>query len=164
MSEKIKYVVTDPCYILSNEAWDKCCELLHEGTEADFEAFNTAIAGELTLLSGAKAWVADTGYGDWNNQIWGPGVIKHDFFADAGMVCVCKLTPEIEIKLDLGNESHARGVAIFETEGVESVRFDTEDSNWTVVEIQTKEGRIESNPAEEEEEEYDEDEDEEQDW
>lgn len=155
-----KYVVTDPCYILSNEAWDECCKLLHEGTEADFEAFNTAIAGELTKLSGANAWVADTGYGDWNNNIWGPGVINNHFFADAGMVCVCMLTPEIEIKLDLGNQNHSSGVAIFETEGIESVDFDTSDSNWTVVKITTKEGVIESEYPEEDEEDYDEDEDE----
>lgn len=152
-----KYVVTDPCYILSDEAWDECCKLLGNGTEKDFEAFNTAIAGELTKLSGETAYVEDTGYGDWSNEIYGSNIINRTFAADAGMVCVCLLTPEIEKKLNIQEHDHC--VAVFQTEELISVKFDTDDSNWTVVNIKIKEGCIWSKEPYDE---YEEDEDEDQ--
>ena len=58
------------------------------------------------------------------------------FFADAGMVCVCRLTPKM---LKLWKEKYGTqafsGMAIFEASKDISVEFDESDKNWTVVNI-----------------------------
>lgn len=149
-----KYVVTDPCYILSNEDWDKCCKILQtEDNNPDkdkFTAFNQAVQGKLAEMTGEPAYVEDTGYGDWSNEIYGPGVLNHTFAADAGMVCVCRLTEEVEKKLNI--QEHDSCVAVFEADELVKVTFDTDDDNWTVVNIVTDKGLIVSNSPEEDEE------------
>ncbi len=30
MNLLVKYVVTDPCYILDNKTWDECCKFLDD--------------------------------------------------------------------------------------------------------------------------------------
>lgn len=47
MNTLIKYVVTDPCYILSNDKWDECCKFLDDSPKA----FNNAVSKALTDLS-----------------------------------------------------------------------------------------------------------------
>lgn len=92
MDTLVKYVVTDPCYILDNKTWDKCCKFLDDSPKA----FNEAVSKALTDLSGFPAYACDTGFGDWNNKIYGSYIIHKEFCADSGMVCVCRLTSEIE--------------------------------------------------------------------
>ena len=75
MNNTIKYVVTDPCYILDNDKWDECCKFLDDSPKA----FNEAVSKSLTDLTGFPAYVCDTGLGDWNNQLSGINVIKSDF-------------------------------------------------------------------------------------
>ena len=113
MGISIKYVVTDPCYILDNDVWSKCCEVFDKYKDDEFmyQRF-------------------------WKNKLSGIGVIKSDFFADAGMVCVCRLTPKM---LKLWKEKYGTqafsGMAIFEASKDISVEFDVSDKNWTVVNI-----------------------------
>lgn len=148
-----KYVVTDPSYILSNEDWDKCCEIIQYNGPDDknkWIAFNQAIAGKLAQMTGEPAYVEDTGFGDWSNEIYGPGVLNHTFAADAGMVCVCRLTEEIEKKLNI--KEHDSCVAVFEADELVKVTFDTDDETWTVINIVTDKGLIVSNSPEEDEE------------
>ena len=147
-----KYVVTDPSYILSNEDWDKCCEIIQYNGPDDknkWIAFNQAIAGKLAEMTGEPAYVEDTGYGDWSNEIYGPGVLNHTFAADAGMVCVCLLTEEIEKKLNI--KEHDSCVAVFEADELVKVTFNTDDY-WTIVNIVTDKGLIVSSSPEEDEE------------
>ncbi len=144
-----KYVVTDPCYILSDEDWDKCCGIIRPD-DKKWVAFNQAITGKLAEMTGEPAYVESTGYGDWSNEIYGPGVLNHTFAADAGMVCVCRLTKEVEKKLNI--KEHDSCVAVFEANKLVNVTFDTDNSSWTVVNIVTDQGLITSNKADEDEE------------
>lgn len=128
-----KIVVTDPCYIMSEEDWDACvkeaeqCETEHKAEWRD--AFDAAVCKKLEEISGHKAYATDTGFGDWNNCIAG-----QDFCADTGMVCVCYLTESMKDKLDsYPNQNLA---AIIDVEGDISVGFDCSRSDWTVVEIE----------------------------
>lgn len=92
MNTLIKYVVTDPCYILNNDTWDECCKFLDDSPKA----FNDAVSKALTDLTSFPAVACDTGFGDWSNKIYGSYIIHKEFCADSGMVCVCRLTAEIE--------------------------------------------------------------------
>ena len=127
-----RYIITDPCYLLDDDVWQKCCKAAERPDHSwDDELFATKVANELTKMTGQKAWASETGFGDWSNTMCGNNVkiIQSYFVADSGMVSVCVLTPEIE----------AHGFdyfgAIIECEGDVTVNFDKEDSNWTVVYI-----------------------------
>ncbi len=66
----------------------------------------------------------------------GVNVLKHDFFADSGMVCVCELTDNIKNHIDdNSNGKEFNGMAVFETDKDITVEFDTSDSDWTVVKV-----------------------------
>lgn len=131
----IEYVVTDPCYILPDDMWDECCQSLDDG----FEAFNEAVAKALTKFTGHKAWASDTGYGDWNNEIYGGCIIKSDFYADAGMVCVCRWTASVmrQWQAKYGT-TKISGAAIFEMSEDIDVDFDQSCPDWTVITIKDK--------------------------
>lgn len=128
-----KIVVTDPCYIMSEEDWDACCKEAEQRRDEHKqeweEAFDEIVSRKLTELSGHKAYATSTGFGDWNNEIGG-----QEFCADSGMVCVCYLTESMKDKLDsYPNQNLA---AIIDVEGDISVGFDCSRSDWTVVEIE----------------------------
>ena len=130
-----KYIVIDPCYLLDNTLWQECCNvgILPNG-DWDNEAFNQKVAQELTKLSGAKAYACHTGFGDWSNKLSGPNVEGDGtFYADAGMVCVCKIDAAILSKYPL-SELQRLG-AVFEAQGEIDVDFNTEDPCWTEVHI-----------------------------
>lgn len=133
------YIVTDPCYILPSEIWDKCCEVFNKGLSGkeESDAFDEAVAKALTEYTGSKSYASTTGDGDWSNYLFGAGVQNSDFFADAGMVCVCRLTPKIEQHLieKYGKERTFIGIAIFTASESISVNMDQSNPNWTVVRI-----------------------------
>jgi len=146
-----KYIITDPCYILPNDTWDKCCEIFNSAAfkkaveDRDFgkqrELFDTEVTSALRKYSGDyKACASSTGFGDWTNAIWGKRVLKHDFFADAGMVCVCELTDTIQKHIDKESTSDNKfnGMAVFETDADITIDFDTSDKEWTVVKVYDK--------------------------
>lgn len=124
--DKIKYIITDPCYLMTNKLWSKCCENISD--------LSMRIAEILTINTGSIAYVSETGYGDWSNQLKG-NCIQDRFFADTGMVCVCKLTPEIEKICKSHGCAFKNGSAIIETEGNVNVVFDTSNPEWTVIHI-----------------------------
>ena len=146
-----KYVITDPCYILPEDIWDECCKKCEaRGQENWSENFDGIVQEALRDFTQGQAFASSTGYGDWSNEIYGPGVLNHTFAADAGMVCVCRLTEEVEKKLNI--KEHDSCVAVFEADELVKVTFDTDDDNWTVVNIVTDKGLIVSNSPEEDEE------------
>ena len=101
-----------------------------------YQRFDEAVSKALIEYTGYPAFACGTGFGDWKNKLSGIGVIKSDFFADAGMVCVCRLTSKM---LKLWKEEYGTqalsGAAIFEASQDISVEFDVSDKNWTVVNI-----------------------------
>ena len=116
MGISIKYVVTDPCYILDNDVWSKCCEVFDKYKDDEFmyQRFDEAVSKVLIEYTGYPAFACGTGFGDWSNQLSGIGVIKSEFFADAGMVCVCRLTSKMlqHWKEEYGTQDFS-GIAIF---------------------------------------------------
>lgn len=138
-----KYVITDPCYILSEEDWKKCVEYAEKTVEEDkvewSYIFKTAVETALTKFTNSSSWVKDTGFGDWTNILYGPNKDGYgEFCADAGMVCVCEVTDKVSAALE--EIQNKKCFAIFEAEGPISVNFDTSDSNWTVVNIKDSAG------------------------
>lgn len=137
-----KFCVTDPCYILPNDVWDKCYEVFDKYKDDEFvyQRLDEAITKALTEFVGSKSYACSTGYGDWSNILQGDGkVINRSFCADAGMVCVCELTDKVKKALnvdEVGNFS----AAIFEAEDLSKVEFDVSDNTWTVVYIETTDG------------------------
>ena len=137
-----KYIITDPCYLIPDDDWSKCCEIFDSAAykkameNRDYvmqrELFDNETTAALQKYSGDyKAKACSTGYGDWTNDIWGVNVLKHDFFADSGMVCVCELTDNVRKVIDSG----FNGMAVFETDKDIEIEFDWSDSDWTVVRI-----------------------------
>lgn len=168
----MKYIITDPCYIVSEDVWDKACKHIDE-TGIDYPRFEEV----LSAACGTKVDCCDTGYGDWDNSISGPSdhIISHNFCADAGLVCVAKLTPEIEKHLDehydIDLDEPNTMIAVIDVSDVNDVSWHGSD-NWTKFYIETPEGRFESedDPSFEDEdddwedEDEDEDDDEDDDW
>lgn len=132
MNTLIKYVVTDPCYILDNKTWDECCKFLDDSPKT----FNEAVAKALAELTGFSAYACDTGFGDWSNKIYGSYIVHKEFCADSGMVCVCRLTDEIKKHFAKEySDIYSRCVAVFEGSDEIDVDFDISEPSWTVVKI-----------------------------
>ena len=87
-----KYVLTDPCYLINDDAaWRRYCGLIFD--EKGYMNVDNGAAFIAEQL-GTTVQVASTGYGDWANSlacVKGPNRLKNDgcFCADAGMVCFC---------------------------------------------------------------------------
>lgn len=135
--EKKKIVVTDPCYIMSDQDWDACCKEAEQRRDEHKqeweEAFDEIVSRKLSELSGHKAYATTTGFGDWDNEIDG-----QRFCADSGMVCVCYLTEEMEAKLDEYPNPYI--AAIIEVEGDIKVEFNYDNPDWTVVYVEDEAG------------------------
>ena len=100
---KKQYVITDPCYILSESDWSECCkEFDHK--EDKYDRFNQAVTKKLNdLARTADAIAIGTGFGDWCNEVFGSpieGIQYNRFCADAGMVCVVEYTKPIQDALE----------------------------------------------------------------
>ena len=54
MNNTIKYVVTDPCYILDNDVWSKCCEVFDKYKDDEFmyQRFDEAVSKALIEYTG----------------------------------------------------------------------------------------------------------------
>ena len=115
----MRYVVTDPCYIL------------------DIDDYSELDAPSLTAFTGQKAWVSSTGFGDWTNELYGDDIIQRNFAADSGMVCVCAYTDKVAAKLQKINKNC---FALFDSSSKIDVTFDRTEPDWTVVYIENEEG------------------------
>ena len=113
----MKYVVTDPTYILKE--WDD------------------DPAAALEKLTGQKAWSSSTGFGDWTNELYGPDVDEPYFAADSGQVCVCAYTDEVAKRL---LEISKNCFALFNSSSKIDVTFDRTEPDWTVVYIKNQTG------------------------
>lgn len=138
----VKYIVTDPCYILDDDTWNECYKVFdtYKNDEFMYQRFDEAVSKALTKLTGHQSYACDTGFGDWCNKIYGLSVIKHDFCADAGMVCVCRLNHKVLDNLykNNGEENALSGAAIFEMSEDIDIEFDVSNKDWTVVTIKDK--------------------------
>ena len=133
---KTKYIITDPCYLLSSNDWFNLFHDIDLCAGSGRNEFNTRIKHLLEKLTGATAWVEHTGYGDWSNVIFGNVFDgRSDFCADSATVCVCKYTSEFE-EINIVDWS----AAIIEAEGEITVEMDTSDPSWTVVSIKDEAG------------------------
>lgn len=167
MTNKVKYIVTDPCYLIPDDKWQEICSKCFDNKPDQYDRFNAEVAKVLTEITGHPAYASGTGYGDWSNKIGceKEGVIlKSEFFADSGMVSVCRLTDEIINESRKHGCAYDCGAAIFEAGENISVSFDGKDRGWTVVYIEDKENNIYLSSIEDmpgyEEDDYEEDEEE----
>ena len=129
-----KVLVTDPCYLISDSDWSNVCDYCFKkdgDEEKALEKFNQMITDLLRLNSGDEKAIADrTGFGDWTNSI-----NDKMFYADSGMVCVVEDTEKLEnYLLDKGIDLPT-GVAHLEVEDDAEYKINTENPNWSVVEI-----------------------------
>lgn len=120
------YIVTDPCYIIRN-AW---------GRMGENGKWNENVVEYLEGLTKTNAWSFDTGYGDWRNTMDGDGVHDdhYEFTADAGMVCVCEYTADVEYTIHC-NSIPDHCYALVDMDGEVEVTADTSAPHWTVIEI-----------------------------
>ena len=78
-------IITDPCYILKEEHWEHWLGM-------EFGESPIGLDNYLRQYhSFGEVIAADTGYGDWNNEVQDSktGAVLGEFTADAGMVIVC---------------------------------------------------------------------------
>ncbi|MCM1323191.1 MAG: hypothetical protein NC218_03310 [Acetobacter sp.] len=149
------YTVTDPCYLLDNERWQKCCRKADEAGKAqgmrdwDFDAFNKAVEDELRSISGGFVYVCGTGFGDWENRIYAASrpekvIIKQACFgADAGMVCVVEVTDKLEdyLEHEYTDNSFAIGAFFRSKEPVDYV-VTLGSRSWEVLQIAITNGGV----------------------
>lgn len=97
-----KYVITDPCYILTNEEWKNVYQYAD-----DQNKFENEIALKLTNLTGEPAEAVYTDVGGWTNElkknfnnINDCKLIQPYFIADSGMVCSCLYNDEVIRRLE----------------------------------------------------------------
>ena len=139
----MKILVTDPCYLISNDDWDNLCEMTNQEVKStDVEEwckrFSENVTSRLVLISGDSKAVADnTGFGDWANEIGGK-----PFYADAGMVCVVKCTDALKEYMDKDMEPPIIGLAILEVPDDAYYEIDTENPEWSVVKIYNSDGDL----------------------
>lgn len=124
------WAITDPCYLAD---WD---ERESTGYDLDIESW-------VENQTGHKAWVSDTGYGDWSNSI--SGIVEivdghNEFCADSGMVCVCCPTEKMIEHIKSFPNPHC--AAYFIADEDINVVMDRSDSEWTVVKVYNKEGNL----------------------
>ena len=130
-----RVVITDPCYLIDNEDWDRLideCEAQHKKNWFDF--FGEKVATFLKDVSGDNLAVADkTGFGDWTNEI-----DEVEFGAESGMVCVVEYTRDLQKYLEKNNISIIPGLAaLIPVDDKAVYEIDTNDPCWSVVRIKS---------------------------
>lgn len=136
-------IVTDPCYLISNEDWDKLIkEAEQDSGENWINCFDNIVAKYLIKISGDSHAVAgSTGFGDWVNEIDG-----QEFGADSGMVCVVENTKELQSYLEKNKISILPGLsALVSVNDSATYEIDRTNPYWSVVKINST---IESLPPE----------------
>ena len=93
----------------NDEVWQNVCKAIFDESGYDYNAGAKVLSDYL----GTEVVMESTGYGDWNNHIWGKNVVCNDFYADAGLVAVIKLTERVREELE--KEYDYIPGAIFET-------------------------------------------------
>lgn len=151
----MKYIITDPCYIVPEDVWDKACQYIDDDAVIDYANFEKVISD----ACGTKVDCCDTGCGDWDNSISGPhdNIINKEFCADSGMVCFAQLTPEIENNMAVNDINLANNsVAVVIDVSDAHVEWHGNDE-WTIASIRTPEGYFysEDYPADDDDDDWD---------
>lgn len=118
------YVVTDPCYLFTDEEW----------SSLDFHN-DSKLFAEIKEKLGPGSEVALTGFGDWENFIAG-----QTFFADSGLVCFAEIKKEDTKDISIGK---VMGMAFIESEIPLYCEMDTSNPDWTVVRVHDAAGYVE---------------------
>lgn len=157
-----QYIITDPCYLINQDKWSQLYDLASANDIWDDEKFIRSVKDELEIITQADAWVSNTGFGDWENTLHGiPETIiteNGDFYADSGMVCVCKVVDDITTECLKHVNDINDCAAIFEVEGELTVDIDTRDPQWTYIEMNDSDGNAWNTVLPPDEDEYEEDE------
>lgn len=136
------FIITDPCYLINSNKWSQIYKASHDSKgNYDDNVFLDLVRAELEIITQHTAWVANTGYGDWNNTLYGQFLTAdNEFCADSGMVCVCKLVDDITNEC-LKHVKDVNDVAtVFEAVEELEVRVDTSDECWTYLELSDGDG------------------------
>lgn len=144
-----QYIITDPCYILSDTVWQNICKSCKDDDYYN-GTFDNKVTEELNKLANTTtAKASTTGFGDWDNCIHSDNpteanIIQPDFFADSGMVCVVEYNDNIKQALKDKDNDHLTdedkgGAAVIEIQDDSDIdiEMDTSDTNWTQVKIST---------------------------
>ena len=165
----MKYLITDPCYIISHSDWDALCDQATEEEKYQgrdwSDIFGKLVAAHLRTISGNQyADACDTGYGDWENHMFGRAVKQSEFGADSGMVCMVELTSKLTEYINVDKENSIANVmslsAVLESDDVLHAEFNTDNSNWTELCVVDSRGSVVaySEPYEDEDEDEEEEE------
>ena len=127
MSRKFNYIVTDPCYLVSNDVWTEICDKTKGKV-------NKAFAEELTKHLPKGTMVQVTGIGDDLNSIYPVweeecvNIAQSSFTSDSGFICIVPVEETKQYKDDIR-------FAIIESDDELEYGFDTLTYNKTVVEF-----------------------------
>ena len=138
-----KFCVTDPLYILSEEVWTECCDVLNEDDDQEetSKLFTERLSTALNSITGGKSWVFETNRLDGVNCLKGKDhIITKHFTSTSGTVCILEFTNEIKEAIEKREININGNVAIFEAEGIQDVEFDTISEYLPVIYINTTDG------------------------
>lgn len=149
-----EYTVTDPCYLLDHERWQKCCEYAEQAAKQndngnwDEDIFSSEVEKAIREISGGYVFACGTGFGDWTNSIYksydrndSVRIITSGFGADAGMVCVVEMTDALNKYLREEYKDNSSDIGAFFRTKERGVNVMTEgNDNWTVLRIMAKTG------------------------
>lgn len=77
-------IITDPCYIMKDSHWNQWLDMAFSRNPMELDVYLKEYHNFGEVIA------ADTGYGDWNNEVLDSnGEAMGEFSADAGMVIVC---------------------------------------------------------------------------
>ena len=140
-----KILVTDPCYLISDDDWDICIKIADKLSKGDTEKwcdiFDKQVEFFLKDISGdTKAVVGRTGFGDWVNEIDGKS-----FTADSGMVCVVAYTRKME-RYRYSRKISYNPLCVAELEFDKKPKYELDfcNPNWTQVVIYDRKRTIRS--------------------
>ena len=133
-----KIVITDPCYILTDETRELLREKVYNGDhEGWMERLNKVLSENTPIKLNMR-----TGYGDWTNKVltWGVAdpnvptqiVLNPDFCADGGEVCAIALSDLEKYNPDSIALSNTRTAAVIDCFDDLDVHF-IPDNEWSKI-------------------------------
>ena len=127
MSRKFNYIVTDPCYLVSNDVWTEICDKTKTKS-------NDVFVEELTKHLPKGAMIQTTRIGDDLNSIYPVweeecvNIVQSSFTSDSGFICIVPVEETKQYKDDIR-------FAIVESDDELEYGFDISTYNKTVVEF-----------------------------
>lgn len=133
--------VTDPCYVIDVDEWDKICHKAGDMMGDWSRNFDALVTNYLREKTGEVWAVAgSTYYGDWSNEMRGRPVVSGEFYADAGMWCV--VPAEFNERNDMNMLDGAAVLEFDEDTSIRVVVAETNERQWAEIEVYgIKDGR-----------------------